>query len=282
MKKEINYYYDCEFLEGTQQKRFLGIPFGKTLNTIDLISIGVVSEDGRELYLISKEFNLKEAWSRCDNKVEIMYGDMRNVFPEGRRYKEYWIRENVLKPIFHHFIDFEYTARNRQERILGYSSPVNTDFTYINFKRLLKKYGLDRKSIRWELTKFILDPNDDVWGDWLSCSNSYWTAITDQHFTKANLYGYYSAYDHVCLAWIYGKMIDLPSGMPMYTKDLKQILDENLTRSTPGNNPIAFSFKNNIKLHKDYPTQDNLHDALDDAKWNKKLHEFINSLGKAL
>ena len=30
-----------------------------------------------------------------------------------------------------------------------------------------------------------------------------------------------------------------------------------------------------LKNHKDYPKQTNEHNALADAKWNKKLHEFI-------
>ena len=35
------------------------------------------------------------------------------------------------------------------------------------------------------------------------------------------LYGYYSAYDHVCLASCFGRMIDLPEYIPMLTYDLK-------------------------------------------------------------
>ena len=62
----MKYFYDTEFLEGKQDRRFLGIKYGKTLPTIDLISIGIVCEDGREYYAISKDFNLKEAWNRFD------------------------------------------------------------------------------------------------------------------------------------------------------------------------------------------------------------------------
>jgi hypothetical protein len=36
------------------------------------------------------------------------------------------------------------------------------------------------------------------------------------------LWGWYSAYDHVCLAQLFGPMIDLPDGIPMWTNDLKQ------------------------------------------------------------
>lgn len=37
------------------------------------------------------------------------------------------------------------------------------------------------------------------------------------------LWGYYADYDHVALSQLYGKMIDLPKGFPMYTLDLKQL-----------------------------------------------------------
>jgi hypothetical protein len=60
----MKFFYDTEFLEGPQSKRFLGIPYGKTRPTIDLISIGMVREDGLEYYAVSRDFNLREAWYR--------------------------------------------------------------------------------------------------------------------------------------------------------------------------------------------------------------------------
>lgn len=54
----VRYFYDCEFIEDG--------------NTIELISIGVVAEDGREYYAVSSEFNPDRAgrWVR------------RNVLPK--------------------------------------------------------------------------------------------------------------------------------------------------------------------------------------------------------
>lgn len=73
------------------------------------------------------------------------------------------------------------------------------------------------------------------------------------------LYGYYSAYDHVVLSQLFGRMIDLPEGMPMYTNDLKQIIDYY-----------------GINVNKLLPDpQLNQHDALSDAKWNFKLYNRI-------
>lgn len=36
------------------------------------------------------------------------------------------------------------------------------------------------------------------------------------------LWAWYGAYDHVALAQLWGRMIDLPDGVPMWTNDLKQ------------------------------------------------------------
>src|SRR5690606_9563560 len=119
-----NVYYDCEFLEGTQDVRILGINTGiKTKPTIDIISIGMVREDGQEYYAVSKEFNLKEAWNRYDIKTEQVSGDMRNQFPEGIKTKVYWIRENVLKPIFYEWMNKDINFHD-----------IDHKFTYKNFK----------------------------------------------------------------------------------------------------------------------------------------------------
>jgi len=57
-------------------KYFIDTEFIEKPNTIDLISIGIVGEDGSEYYAIHQNFNLKEAWGNE------------------------WIRENVLSPIW--------------------------------------------------------------------------------------------------------------------------------------------------------------------------------------
>lgn len=37
---------------------------------------------------------------------------------------------------------------------------------------------------------------------------------------QPELWGYFAAYDHVCLSQLFGRMIDLPPPMPMYTNEL--------------------------------------------------------------
>jgi len=68
-------------------------------------------------------------------------------------------------------------------------------------------------------------------------------------------WGYYADYDWVAFCWLFGSMINLPEGWPMYCKDLKQLLDE------LGKEKI--------------PEFENEHNALNDAIWNEKLHQYL-------
>ena len=68
-------------------------------------------------------------------------------------------------------------------------------------------------------------------------------------------YGYYADYDWVVFCWLFGSMIDLPNGWPMYCKDLKQVLDDFHIPNIP--DPI------------------DEHNSLVDAIWNEKLHQHI-------
>jgi hypothetical protein len=60
-----------------------------------------VSQDGREYYAVSKDFNLKEAWNRNQKRD---HGTAYNSYGEKLQVKEFWIRENVLKPIWREFV----------------------------------------------------------------------------------------------------------------------------------------------------------------------------------
>lgn len=80
------------------------------------------------------------------------------------------------------------------------------------------------------------------------------------------LYGYFSAYDHVCLSAIFGRMIDLPKDIPMYTKDLKQYCDN-------------FFLTEDI-IKEECKINGNEHCSIDDAKWNKELYFFIKNISE--
>jgi hypothetical protein len=84
----MNYYLDTEFIEGQQFTPFRNTY--KNLPTIDLISIGIVSQDGREYYAVSKDFNLKEAWNRNQKRD---HGTAYNSYGEKLQVKEFWIRK---------------------------------------------------------------------------------------------------------------------------------------------------------------------------------------------
>jgi len=72
------------------------------------------------------------------------------------------------------------------------------------------------------------------------------------------LWAYYSAYDHVALCQLFGRMVDLPTGFPMYTNDLKS----EIVRL--GNPPV--------------PTQsEGHHNAYMDALWNKDTYEYLHA-----
>lgn len=73
---------------------------------------------------------------------------------------------------------------------------------------------------------------------------------------RLELWGYYSAYDHVALAQLFGSMIDLPRFFPMYTRDIKQWCDQL-------GNP-----------HLPEQTGEE-HNALQDAMWVRQAWEFL-------
>lgn len=293
MKDTEKYFYDTEFLEGTQDKKFLGVKYGTTKPTIDLISIGVVSEDNIEYYAISKDFNLKEAWNRYDLKQ--VSGDSRNIYPEG--IKVYWIRDNVLKPIWN------------QLREKEYGGGITRDFSYSNLKWLISEYGKPIEQIKFEILQFTIDKNGTLMSSYLSSKEEYTERLTNFKGKKIELIGYYSSYDHVLLSWMFGKMVNLPKSFPMYTTDVKQILDDKIDRLSgktivhfmedkilPSMDGIGFvklrkekevdydtmNFEQKLSFTKkenlSYPKESNSHHALADAIFTKELYHFTKEL----
>lgn len=266
----MKYFLDTEFLEGTQ-KTWLG----QTKPTIDLISIGIIAEDGREYYAISKDFNLKEAWNRYDIKKD--FGKPQNLGD----IKVYWIRENVLKPIYD---DLERKEVNNYKGFVDPYYELELDFTYKNFKRLINKYGKTNKQIAKEIKHFVANRP-------ISANKEQW--ILEYDTKDVQFYGYYSDYDWVVFCWLFGKMIDLPKGFPMYCIDLKQILDEKAWSTYCNNGTLnsETSLEERLKYLKGesnthliepnkpkYPKQTNEHNALADARWNYELYKFLNAL----
>lgn len=165
-------FYDTEFLEEGDQSPLM------------FISIGMVAEDGRELYLINDEAD----WSKV-------------------RAHE-WLNANVMP-----FID-------KNENALW----------------------VDKTQAQFEIYQFLMSTRKNR-KDW------------------PELYAWFSSYDHVILAQIFGRMIDLPAGIPMYTHDVRSMADWFGVKSWPkqvGGN----------------------HDALEDARHLRKVYDHILEVGK--
>jgi len=267
--------YDFEFLEGKQDKLFLGIKYGETQPTIEPISLGMVDleDDTREYYAVFKDFNLKEAWNRYDIKVV-------NEWQINERHeKVFWIRENVLKPIWREFfIDCElsFHVYGRKSALI-FEEDVNKGsydefFTFDSLRSLLNKYGKTREQIAQEVFEFCT-------GDTITIEKS---KFYDVRHPEIELYGYYSSYDHVCFSWLFGKMIDLPNGFPMYTRDLKQTFDEKCEEKAlwcaAYHNGGYKDLKDYLIKEKDYPKQVDSHHSLSDARWNRELYKFLQKI----
>lgn len=160
-------FYDLEFLEDGA--------------TIDLISVGMVREDGAEYYAINEDAD----WYRI--------------------VRDEWLMKNVV--------------------------PTLVDSDYVG---------------ALEFTQF--------WKPQPVITNEIYDFVTHGlgKGETAELVGWYSAYDHVRLCQLFGKMIDLPKGFPMFTRDLRQ----------------------EVPSRKYLPEQEGTaHNALEDARWVAKAHE---------
>lgn len=98
-------------------------------------------------------------------------------------------------------------------------------------------YATSKKNIRDEVSDFIA------------------------RFPDPELWAWYGAYDHVCLAQLFGSMIGLPDHIPMYTNDLMQ----------------EWSRLGRPRLPKQ---SSGIHNALEDAKHNRKRAEYLDVLAR--
>lgn len=249
----MDYYFDTEFHEFKKKPLF-----GKPIDTIELISIGIVSEDDREYYAICNEFDLKAAWNNE------------------------WLRDNVLLPIAYELARKDYDEKGAFMAEFGnYNNweghiKRNNNWYKIWKKRtfqLINKYGKSKKTIASEILDFTGTCQDHG-------------GLSDNH---VKFYAYYADYDWVVFCWLFGRMTDLPNGFPKYCIDLKQEVDNTVEVLFHKQNKWAArsggkeykSLEEGLEAFKgraDYPTQENAHNALDDAKWNLKLHQFLKTV----
>jgi hypothetical protein len=158
----VKIFYDTEFIEDGR--------------TIDLISIGMVAEDGREYYAVNRDM------------------------PAKRIAKHDWLMANVWTSLPRLHGDARLHAGRR--------NPLALDWHHPDLKR--------RGQIANEVCDFIqATPDVELWAS-------------------------YGAYDHVVLAQLFGPMVMLPEGVPMWTNDVQQeiarldVSDDDLPKQADG------------------------------------------------
>jgi len=138
----MKYFLDTEFIEGFHKPLF-----GKRRHFIDLISIGIVAEDGRRFYAISTEYNYNDAddWVK-ENVIMPMYlqtvsGDMRNRHDVSNFHKFYGrpndmiadeIKAFVMKPIADLYKN---TVTNEQENFTDFFKKKNNHGTQTSISK---------------------------------------------------------------------------------------------------------------------------------------------------
>lgn len=176
-------------------KYFMDSEFYEDGKTIDLISIALVCEDGREYYAISTEF-------------------------EPGRVSD-WVYENVIKSL--------------PERWPTGGSPA---------ENYLANLWKSRDRIRRDILGFC---NPEQYG-----TPEFWA--------------WYADYDWVVFCQLFGTMMDLPKGFPMYCKDIKQFCDAmgnpRLPEQAEGEHNALFDARHNLlryKAVKQYHDQERSH-----------------------
>lgn len=86
-----------------------------------------------------------------------------------------------------------------------------------------------------------------------------WTMVSTNHF-----HGWYPSEKSAknALAQLFGRMVDMPEGVPWFTRDIKQEQERLSDRY----------FNNGLALPKHKGTA---HNALEDARWTREAHEYL-------
>lgn len=196
----MRYWFDTELIERGP------------LHPVQLLSIGIVAEDGREFYRES-------SWTNHENANE-------------------WVKENVLPQMQHCPAGGLNTAHGARPKPgcgpeLIPTCPIRT-----------------RQEMAQEIYAFI-DPA--VYG-------------------KPEIWAYYADYDWVTFCQIFGTMMDLPEGFPMYCRDIKQEADRIEAWIQRAWDMPSYKLK--------LPEQGKgEHHALADARWNKEAYLHLLTMG---
>lgn len=291
----MKYFLDTEFHE--YQKKPL---FSKPIDTIELISIGIVSEEFDSMaYFQKNNITIKDVKNITidndnerlhiinDNTIQKEYYAICKEFDLKTAWNNEWLRENVLKQLL--FDWYKATSGTLLHKLVLDTKELEQVWNKKpkacrGWLRLyLDKYGKTRKQIAEEIKDFIL-PVFNIDKD----ANTYWTALDKK---EPEFYAYYADYDWVVFCWLFGRMIDLPKGFPMFAFDLQQYKHDaqesriKLKEYIDNSNGVLTKHEEHtlvkpLKLedHPNYPKQINEHNALDDAKFNYELYKFLKTI----
>lgn len=173
----MRYWLDTEFIEDGR--------------TIDLLSIGIVAEDGREFYIQNAECDLTRASD--------------------------WVRDNVIPHLDECRSELGGPKHQHPALMCDWACP-------------------------WASRSWI--------------ANNIRDFCDPERYGAPEFWAYYADYDWVALCQLFGTMMDLPKGWPMYCRDIKQWCDE------LGNPRLPEQGKGE-------------HHALADARWNRLAWEFL-------
>ena len=152
----MKYFLDTEFHEYSKNvlKGDVCDPVGLDIDidVVELISIGIYCEDGREFYAICNEFDFETAWN------------------------DEWLKENVLIPIYR-----ECCFRHNYAQLLKPS--------YSIVERIVLENGVSRKAIKELLLDFITGDEIQIYTycgatDWLNFYRLFGTKMLElpKHF----------------------------------------------------------------------------------------------------
>lgn len=79
---------------------------------------------------------------------------------------------------------------------------------------------------------------------------------------KPEIWAYFADYDWVAFCQLFGRMVDLPKGMPMFCRDLRQLMDDR-----------------GVKRSELPALEGTEHNALDDARWVRAAHHYLLAKG---
>lgn len=251
-------YLDTEFSEGFFKP--IGwlpkwFPGNKPRWSIELISIGLVDDQGKEYYAINRDFKR----SRCND----------------------WVKQNVLTKL-------PCTVLENKEswwyRNYGYDCAQVLEPNPV-YKSI--------PQIKEDIIAFVIDYCEvsDIMG-----LTGGWDDAQKEWFKRNQVQfkAYYADYDWVLFCTIFGTMMDLPDGFPMYAIDIKQEMDAKIKAlgldgfrdwyekaNSVDHLLLPRDFADCLTLFKSsyqYPKQTDEHSAVADARFNKQLDEFIATL----